>query len=122
MLGFLTVVLAATSSSGSSSTLLVSLLLMGVVFYFLLIRPQQRQRRAHRDLVSSVDVGDEVVTIGGVYGTVQAMDDESLTLEVAPGVSIRFSRGAIARRLVYDDDDYEDEPAEHEEEEAGDQS
>lgn len=123
MLGFLTAVLAADTGSGSSGiAVLVPLLLMGLVFYFLLIRPQQRQRRQHRDLVDAVDVGDEVVTIGGAYGTVRAMDDEALTLEVAPGVNIRFSRGAIARRLVYDEDDYADESADHEEEEAGDQS
>jgi preprotein translocase subunit YajC len=80
---------------------------MGVIFYFLLIRPQRRQRQAHQRLVDSVDVGDEVVTIGGVYGTVRALDDESLTVEIAPNVQVRFSRGAIARKLVYDDE-YED--------------
>jgi hypothetical protein len=53
-------------------------------------------------------VGDEVVTIGGLYGTVRAVDDESLTLEVAPNVEVKFSRAAIARKLVYDDE-YEDE-------------
>jgi preprotein translocase subunit YajC len=108
VLGFLTPVLAATDSSGSSGfAVLLPLLLMGVIFYFLLIRPQRRQRQAHQQLVESVDVGDEVVTIGGVYGTVRAVDDESLTLEVAPNVEVRFARGAIARKLVYDDE-YED--------------
>jgi len=118
--------LAQSSGSGSGSsglTLLLPLLLMGVIFYFLLIRPQRRQRQAHAQLVEGLDVGDEVVTIGGVYGTVRALDDESITLEVAPGVDMRFARGAVARKLVYDDEDYEDEPANDEEEkEAGEQS
>jgi preprotein translocase subunit YajC len=109
VLGFLTPVLAATDTSSGSSgfAVLLPLLLMGLIFYFLLIRPQRRQRQAHQRLVESVDVGDEVVTIGGLYGTVRAMDDDSLTLEVAPNVEIRFSRGAIARKMVYDDE-YED--------------
>jgi preprotein translocase subunit YajC len=110
VLGFLDPVLAASSTSSGSSgaAVLLPLLLMGLIFYFLLIRPQRRQRQAHQRLVQSVDVGDEVVTIGGLYGTVRAVDDESLTLEVAPNVEVRFSRAAIARKLVYDEE-YEDE-------------
>ena len=125
MLGFLTPVLAAsgTSSGSSGAAVLLPLLLMGLIFYFLLIRPQRRQRQAHQRLVQSVDVGDEVVTIGGLYGTIRAVDDESVTLEVAPQIDLRFVRGAIARKLVYDESSYEDEnQGEEEEEEAGEQS
>ena len=110
MLGFLAPVLAASGTSSGSNgatTSLFFLLLMGLVFYFLLIRPQRRQRQAHQRLVATVDVGDEVVTIGGLYGTVRAVDDESITLEIAPNVEVRFSRAAIARKLVYDEE-YED--------------
>jgi preprotein translocase subunit YajC len=107
VLGILNPVLAADSGSGSAAGFLIPLLLMGFIFYFLLIRPQRRQRQAHQRLIDSVDVGDEVVTIGGMFGTVKSLDDESLTVEVAPNVDIRFSRGAIARKLVYDEE-YED--------------
>src|SRR5439155_6681221 len=102
---------SGTSSGGGSATagLLIPLVLMGGIFYFLLIRPQQRQRRAQRELIESLDVGDEVVTIGGLYGTIRAVDDESVTLEVAPQIDLRFVRGAIARKLVYDESSYEDE-------------
>lgn len=103
MLG-LALPLGQQSSGGSATGLLITLVLMGGVFYFLLIRPQQRRQRQQRTLIESVDVGDEVMTIGGIYGTVRAIDDESFTLEVAPGVDIRFMRSAIARKLVYDDD------------------
>jgi preprotein translocase subunit YajC len=74
------------------------------VFYFLLIRPQQRRARAQRELVMSLEVGDEVVTIGGMFGTITAVDDESVTVEVAPGTSMRFVKSAIARKLVRDED------------------
>ena len=46
---------------------------------------------------SALGVGDEVITIGGLYGTIAAMDDEAVTLEVAPGVQTRYARSAIAR-------------------------
>jgi preprotein translocase subunit YajC len=119
VLGFLTPVLAQNGSSGSSgAAVLLPLLLMGLIFYFLLIRPQRRQRQAHARLVDSVDVGDEVVTIGGVYGTVRALDDESLTLEVAPNVEVRFARGAIARKLVYDEE-YEDSTDDNDDDDQG---
>jgi preprotein translocase subunit YajC len=117
VLGLISLI-AAGSSSGSSSTisLLFPLVLMGGVFYFLLIRPQQRRSRQQRELLSAVDVGDEVLTIGGMYGTVRAIHDDELTLEVAPGVEIRFLRTAIARRITF-----EDYTTESSDEEAGDQ-
>lgn len=114
--------LAAASSSGSSLGLIIPLVAMAAIFYFLLIRPQQRRQRSQRALIQSVDVGDEVMTIGGIYGTVREMDDESVLVEVAPNVDIRFLKTAIARKLVYDDDDYAGEEREQEDEEAGEQS
>jgi preprotein translocase subunit YajC len=125
VLGSVTSLAAASGSSGSAS-LLVFLLLMGAVFYFLLIRPQQRRQRSQRALIQSVEVGDEVMTIGGMYGTVREVDDESITIEAAPGVDIRFSKSAIARKLVYDESDEEEESDEGSDEpehrEAGEQS
>jgi len=103
--------LIAASSSGSSSALLISLGLMVVVFYFLLIRPQQRRARAQRALVESVDVGDEIVTVGGMFGKIRAVDDDSVTVEVAPGTEIRMLKTAILRKVV--EPDY-DEPADEE--------
>lgn len=112
MFGSIAPLLAASGSSGGSA--FASLLFIGfmvAIFYMVLIRPQRRRQQAQRQLIESLDVGDEVVTLGGMYGTIRALDDESVTLEVAPGVDIRFARGAIARKLVYDEPDYEDESA-----------
>jgi preprotein translocase subunit YajC len=118
----------AQSDGGGSNTLgfLLPLVLMGGIFYFLLIRPQQRQRRRQATLLQSLDVGDEIQTIGGVFGTIREIDDDTVLVEVAPEVDIRFARGAIARKLYYDESEEEDEDQgerqdEHEEEEAGDQ-
>lgn len=68
--------------------------------YFLMIRPQQRRRREAESMQSGLDIGDEVVTIGGLYGTVSEKGDDTVTLEISPGVHVRYARGAISRVLT----------------------
>ncbi|MBI5059508.1 preprotein translocase subunit YajC [candidate division KSB1 bacterium] len=70
--------------------------------YFLMIRPQQKKQKAHRQLVDSLKPGDEVVTSGGLYGTVAGVDDKknTLWLKVSGDVKIRVERFAIARVLT----------------------
>jgi preprotein translocase subunit YajC len=65
--------------------------------YFLIIRPQQRRRRDVLAVQSTLGPGDEVVTVAGLYGTVVDIDDKVVTLEVAPGVTNRYSRQAISQ-------------------------
>jgi preprotein translocase subunit YajC len=124
-------VLAQTSSGGSGGSalsLLVPLVLMGGLFYFLLIRPQQRRTRAQRDLISSVEVGDEIMTAGGVLGTVTAIDDDEdlLSVEIAPNTVIRVVKRAVSQRFVEEaddadlDDDDEDDDAPGDVDEVGD--
>lgn len=67
--------------------------------WLLLIRPQQRRMRQHQAVVASLEVGDEVVTAGGVYGVVTSIDDEIVGVEVAPGTVLRVLRSAITQRL-----------------------
>lgn len=99
---------------GLSSLIFLALLI--AIFYFMLIRPQKRRVEEHRNLVESIGVGDEVVTIGGIYATVVATGDEEIELQVAPGVNIRFVKSAIARRITEDlDDSAIDTPEEEEE-------
>jgi preprotein translocase subunit YajC len=105
----------STSTGGSQVTFVIFLLAIVASFYFLLIRPQQRRARQQRSLMDSIDVGDEVMTVGGIYGTVRGMDDESFTIEVAPGIDLRVTKSAIARKLVYQDEEEE----QHEEEAGG---
>ena len=69
-------------------------------FYMLLVRPQRRQMAAHAELMRTLSVGDEVLTAGGIFGRVQAMDDTVVEVEVAPGTSLRFARTAISRRIA----------------------
>ena len=99
------------TSSGSSSALLISLGLMVVIFYFLLIRPQRRRAIQQRDLVESLGVGDDVVTVGGMFGTIRAIDDDMITVEVAPGIDIRMLKSAILRKTAEEDSSVPDEEA-----------
>ena len=79
---------------------LFPLIILFGVFYFLLIRPNKKRAEAHRQLVDSVQVGDEVVTGGGLYGTVRAVGEEDVELEIAPGTTARFLKGYILRRVT----------------------
>lgn len=76
------------------------IIIMVAIFWLLLIRPQRKRQQQHQELVQSLSAADRVVTIGGVHGTVQSLDDETVRLEVAPGTVVTFARQAISRRLV----------------------
>ena len=96
---------------------LANLIFLGfliVIFYFMLIRPQKRRVQQHKNLISSIGVGDEIVTIGGVYGRVVRMGDDDIDLEISPGTTVRIVKSAIARRVT---EDIDEEGATAEEEE-----
>ena len=78
---------------------LVYLVLLVLAFFLLVVQPQRRQLARHRALVASLEVGDEVITTGGIHGTIRGMDDAILDLEIADGVVIRLARGAVASRV-----------------------
>jgi preprotein translocase subunit YajC len=107
MIGFLAQ--NAEPAGGGLVGLLLPLALMGGLFYFLLIRPQQRRARAQRELLSALQVGDDVMTAGGIFGTIKEIDDDNdtVTVEIAPGTNVRMLRRGIAQRLV-EEDEYEE--------------
>jgi len=70
-------------------------LVMLVFMYFLLIRPQRQQARRHQDMLGSLKVGDEVITAGGIYGEVTAIDDERVQLEIDADVRVAVAKRAI---------------------------
>jgi preprotein translocase subunit YajC len=81
---------------------LILLPLFGAVFYFLLIRPQQKRMREHADLVNSLEPGDDVLTNGGIYGTIATIDGQIAELEIAEGVVVRIQRSAVAELIEWD--------------------
>ena len=91
-----------TSSGGSLLSLLFPLVLLGGVFYFLLLRPNRTRQRQQQSLLESLKVGDEVMTAGGIFGTLKDIDeeDDTVTVEIAPGTEVRMLRRGIAQRMV----------------------
>jgi preprotein translocase subunit YajC len=67
--------------------------------WFLFIRPRRRMMVRQREVLDALSSGDQVVTIGGVYGTIAALDGDEVRLEVAPDVVIRVARRAVAGRV-----------------------
>lgn len=75
---------------------LLPLLLIFVVFYFLLIRPQQTKAKEHSAMLSNLKRNDDVITSGGIYGKVVALNERVVTLEIAPKVQVKVDRQQIA--------------------------
>ena len=90
---------AAKSSTGGSTTILL-FVVIGAAFYFLIYRPQQKKQRAAREATNSFEVGDEVVTAGGIVGRVLDIDDDRVTLETSVGASFVVLRPYVLRKLV----------------------
>lgn len=109
----------SAQSSFSSWGLFIVLGLMFVVMYFLLYRPQKKRQQEAQDLLGRLVKGDEVVTIGGIHGTLKKITDDTVVIEVDKGVRMTFSRTAIARTLtVHEEEEAEPEEAEPAEEPA----
>lgn len=89
----------SSTSGGGAAFQLIFFLAIGLLMYFLLIRPQRKRMREAQQLVASIGEGDEVITTGGIYGFISAVDGDTLWLDIAEGVEIRLHRSAIARRI-----------------------
>ncbi len=78
---------------------LIPLGLMFAIMYFLVIMPQQRQRKKMQAMLADLKAGDKIITSGGIYGTINGIDGDSVILKISsePQVKIRISRAAIAQ-------------------------
>lgn len=88
---------AAPAAPGMGTFLLPIALI--AVMYFLMIRPQMKRQKEHKAMLDKLAKGDEVITSGGIAGTVVALSDAFITVEVASGVQLRVQKGAIASVL-----------------------
>lgn len=88
---------AAGDGGGSVSPFMsfLPMILIFAVFYFLLIRPQQKKAKDHREMLQRLKKGDAVITQGGIYGKVTALDEQIVTLEIAEKVRIRVARSYV---------------------------
>jgi len=98
---------------------LILLLAMFVLLWVLLIRPQRQKQQKQQQLLSSVEPGDEVLTVGGLYGIVRDIDEEDdLIVEIAEGIQVRIARRAVGGVVKPEEEDEDvdelDEDPEHE--------
>ena len=94
---------------------LVIIVILFALFWLLLLRPQRRRAAEQRDLMSSLETGDEIISTGGIYGVIQSIEGEELHVEVADGLVIRMARSAVAGLVERDEEPGETESAEDEE-------
>ena len=93
---------AAPAGGAGGDAGLINLLFLGgfvLIFYFLLWRPQAKRAKQHKQLVSGLAKGDEVVIGGGLVGRVTKVSDEFLTLEVSEGTEVNVQKNAVAAVL-----------------------
>ncbi|MEJ2202863.1 MAG: preprotein translocase subunit YajC [Gemmatimonadota bacterium] len=79
---------------------LVQMVLIFVIFYFLLIRPQSKERQRHKAMLEALKKGDEIVTNGGIIGTVVHVDEQRLTLRTGENTRLTVDRGRVAQVLA----------------------
>ena len=87
---------AQTSGSGGSTFLgFLPLVVIFIVFYFLLIRPQSKKQKEHKEMISSLVVGNEVITAGGVLGRIVEIKEQYVHIEISEGVRVKVQRHTI---------------------------
>ena len=94
--------MAAEAGAAGGSPLPLDLFIIvafALVFYFIVWRPQSKRAKEHRDLISSLNKGDEIVTNGGVLGKITKVDEQFLVVEVAENVELKLQKGAVAAAL-----------------------
>jgi preprotein translocase subunit YajC len=83
---------------------LAMLVVLTAIFWFVVIRPTKKSQAEHKELIKNLVPGDDIVTVGGIYGTVQRVHEDSFEMEVANGMVMTFDRRA-ARKLQGEDED-----------------
>jgi preprotein translocase subunit YajC len=84
------------------------ILLLLAALWLLLIRPARKRQQVQQSMLAAIEVGDEIVTAGGLYGTVTALEDDDVRIEIAPAIEVRIARRAVAGVVS----DKEEEPEE----------
>jgi len=94
---FISDALAQTSGAAGSPSFMsfVPMIALFAIFYFLLIRPQQKRQKEHRNMVSELAKGDEVVTMGGLLGKITSVDDNFLTVQVAKDTEVKVQKASV---------------------------
>ena len=87
----------ATGSTGFVSYLpmIVILVLLFGMFYFLMVRPMRQREKKHDEMVQQLEVGDRVITAGGIYGEIQTITEDSIVIKIESGATMRVTKGSV---------------------------
>lgn len=91
----LTTILLDGAPQGGGLSGILMIVAMIVVFYFFMIRPQSKKQKEIRQARDAMAKGDRVVTIGGIHGKIQSIQDQIVMIEIAPGVQIKVDKNAL---------------------------
>ena len=90
---------AGAAPQGGGLSFLIMPIILIAIMYFLMIRPQMKRQKEHRAMLDKLSVGDEVITNGGIAGTVRSIGESFIHVEIADRVEMRVQKGAIANVL-----------------------
>ena len=82
-----------------------------VVMWLLIMRPQRKRQLQQTEMLAGLEPGDEILTAGGLYGRIQALEDDEVLLEIAPGTTVRLDKRAVAAVVAPEEGDSEAESA-----------
>lgn len=91
------IIVAQNDTGGGLISMLVMFGVIFLIFYFILIRPQKKEMERHQELLSGLKAGDQVVTAGGVFGTIKSVDGPVIQLEIGGGTKIKVDRDKIQK-------------------------
>jgi len=96
---------AGQGGAGGLFGSLLPLILIFVIFYFLLIRPQQKKAKEHKSMIENLKKGDKIITSGGIYGVIEAVGSNTVTVKVGENVKIKLGKAYVAAMRAASDED-----------------
>jgi preprotein translocase subunit YajC len=85
----------AQAPGGGAFSSIIMMVVIFAIFYFILIRPQQKKMKEHKKMIEEVKKGDRIVTSGGIYGVVEGVAPNTLTVKIAEGVKVKITRSSV---------------------------
>ncbi len=86
---------AQGEGGGGGSSMLIMLVAIFAIFYFLMIRPESKRRKQRKEMIDSLNRGDRIVTIGGLYGEVQDVHEDRVVIKIAEGLKVEVAKTAV---------------------------
>lgn len=89
---------AGAAQQGGLMGMIFPLAIFVLIFYFFIIRPQRKKDKQHNNMIAGINRGDQIVTIGGFFGTVREVRDDSFMIELTEGVRVRILKSAVSSK------------------------